>query len=655
MKNDVNSTPGHHVRDWPYILGFACALWIIGSSSVSTSFAFEVIEPKPESADFFERLGLRVTTGEAISDQEIKKAYRRASLKFHPDMNKTKGVDTTEHFKRINEANSALSSEMKRAEYWRYGQTRSSNTGSKSGSSNSDRTGSHDRNSNSDRAGSSGKNSNSDQAGNHDRNSNSDRAGNRGGNSNSDRSRESANGFSGAADDLPPSAQEPWWKELRRDSSFDNLFKDRMGREYRYDKEQSRYYQRVSNRSAYEFFDPDTGEQFYLDPRSNRFSSHGTRYAHGSYEDGHSRTHRSQSSGAASDIPKSKQDRKYWAHLSRSSHDPNTFWDEVNRKLYRYDTAAQRYYRFVNEVGGFHQTYQDPETNLYYRFDLGAGTFAESGPPEPPKAGSSAHSSNKTSQQGTTNSSHEFDDFFDERFTYKRADIASELQAKLWNQNRKSAFQSSFLAALKDPKVRENHSLIREWLSYPFVSAEFPDLIDDYLNTISWHSHAKKALFVEVLSREPWNKKPGFANWVGKVAQNSPELGEFIAREYLKPPYKGKGAAIKALIDLGTNDYRYSRMMQIIWNDVFAKPDSFPVLADELVHLVSKCFPEKRANLEAMSHLPKGFKTALLDSLKLERDSATSYARRTFIVKRVRATAGSSCLGSILNLIQPAP
>jgi len=310
MKNDVNSTPGHHVRDWPYILGFACALWIIGSSSVSTSFAFEVIAPKPESADFFERLGLRVTPGESISDQEVKKAYRRASLKFHPDVNKTKGVDTTELFKRINEANSALSSEMKRAEYWRNGQTRSSNTGSKSSSSNSDRTGSHDRNSNSDQAGNHDRNSNSDQAGNHDRNSNSDSANRKG------------YGSSGAADDLPPSAQKPWWKGLRRVPSFDNLFTGNWGKEYRYDSERSRYYERVSNHSAFEFFDPDTEERFHWDPRSNRFTSLGGGYARSTYDDSQSRTRSNQSSSAASDIPKSKQDRKYWAHLSRSSHDP---------------------------------------------------------------------------------------------------------------------------------------------------------------------------------------------------------------------------------------------------------------------------------------------------------------------------------------------
>ena len=61
--------------------------------------------------DYYEVLGL---TGTA-SGEQIKKAYRKLALKFHPDKNKAE--DAEERFKEIGEAYEVLSDEDKRAEY----------------------------------------------------------------------------------------------------------------------------------------------------------------------------------------------------------------------------------------------------------------------------------------------------------------------------------------------------------------------------------------------------------------------------------------------------------------------------------------------------------------------------------------------------------
>ena len=61
--------------------------------------------------DYYEVLGL---TGTASAEQ-IKKAYRKLALKFHPDKNKAE--DAEERFKQIGEAYEVLSDEDKRAEY----------------------------------------------------------------------------------------------------------------------------------------------------------------------------------------------------------------------------------------------------------------------------------------------------------------------------------------------------------------------------------------------------------------------------------------------------------------------------------------------------------------------------------------------------------
>ncbi len=53
------------------------------------------------------------------SDEEVKKAFRKLALEYHPDRNKNKGA--TETFKEINEAYQILSDPGKRSEYDRYG------------------------------------------------------------------------------------------------------------------------------------------------------------------------------------------------------------------------------------------------------------------------------------------------------------------------------------------------------------------------------------------------------------------------------------------------------------------------------------------------------------------------------------------------------
>ncbi len=66
--------------------------------------------------------------------EEIKKAYRKLALKYHPDQNPG-NKDAEEKFKRINAAYSVLGDELKRAQYDRYGTTDSSYSGQSAGQS----------------------------------------------------------------------------------------------------------------------------------------------------------------------------------------------------------------------------------------------------------------------------------------------------------------------------------------------------------------------------------------------------------------------------------------------------------------------------------------------------------------------------------------
>jgi molecular chaperone DnaJ len=67
--------------------------------------------------DYYEVLGL----DKSASDDDIKKAYRKLAMKFHPDRNKDNEAAAEEQFKEVKEAYETLSEPEKRARYDQYG------------------------------------------------------------------------------------------------------------------------------------------------------------------------------------------------------------------------------------------------------------------------------------------------------------------------------------------------------------------------------------------------------------------------------------------------------------------------------------------------------------------------------------------------------
>lgn len=66
--------------------------------------------------DYYQTLGL----ARGASEEEIKRAYRRQALRYHPDKNKEPGAE--EKFKEIAEAYDVLSDPRKREIFDRYGE-----------------------------------------------------------------------------------------------------------------------------------------------------------------------------------------------------------------------------------------------------------------------------------------------------------------------------------------------------------------------------------------------------------------------------------------------------------------------------------------------------------------------------------------------------
>ncbi len=65
--------------------------------------------------NYYDLLGV----GEGVGDEDIRKAFRKKAMEFHPDRNKSAGAE--EKFKEINEAYQVLSDPNKRAQYDRFG------------------------------------------------------------------------------------------------------------------------------------------------------------------------------------------------------------------------------------------------------------------------------------------------------------------------------------------------------------------------------------------------------------------------------------------------------------------------------------------------------------------------------------------------------
>ncbi|XP_061692732.1 dnaJ homolog subfamily B member 12a [Syngnathoides biaculeatus] len=89
------------------------------SSKPYTAEQMEAVRKIKGCKDYYQILGVEKTA----SDEDLKKAYRKLALKFHPDKNHAPGA--TDAFKAIGNAYAVLSNVEKRRQYDQYGEERS--------------------------------------------------------------------------------------------------------------------------------------------------------------------------------------------------------------------------------------------------------------------------------------------------------------------------------------------------------------------------------------------------------------------------------------------------------------------------------------------------------------------------------------------------
>src|SRR5215471_15123919 len=91
-----------------------CASCIVGYSS--TTRVYRQMPVAGQKRDYYEVLGV----ARGVGEQELKSAYRKVALQFHPDRNPG-NKDAEEKFKEASEAYEVLRDEEKRARYDRFG------------------------------------------------------------------------------------------------------------------------------------------------------------------------------------------------------------------------------------------------------------------------------------------------------------------------------------------------------------------------------------------------------------------------------------------------------------------------------------------------------------------------------------------------------
>lgn len=90
------------------------------SAKTFTSEQVEAVRRIKQCKNYYEILGVQ----KDASDEDLKKAYRKLALKFHPDKNHAPGA--TEAFKAIGNAYAVLSNPAKKRQYDEFGEVRSS-------------------------------------------------------------------------------------------------------------------------------------------------------------------------------------------------------------------------------------------------------------------------------------------------------------------------------------------------------------------------------------------------------------------------------------------------------------------------------------------------------------------------------------------------